>query len=90
MWSNKAVIKSLLCPTLIVQLKVDEVYKKLLSLKYYCELVLVDCDNDIQQTLLGSVSAHRKYQEHLVGTTFCKGQVLIDPEDGENTASSAT
>lgn len=46
-------------------------------------MILIDEDDTIQHTLIGSVSAHVKFQQHLLGETITKGVVLVDPEDGK-------
>ncbi|KAJ3269273.1 hypothetical protein HDV01_001640 [Terramyces sp. JEL0728] len=40
-------------------------------------------DDNLQQTLIASRSAHRTFQENLLGQTTIEGRVLVDPEDAK-------
>ncbi|KAJ3324768.1 hypothetical protein HDV06_006076 [Boothiomyces sp. JEL0866] len=71
-------------PIPIFQLEFENETKKtkLLSFNFLCNVVLIGEDNYIQQTLIASRSAHRTFQENLLGQTTIEGRVLVDPEDG--------
>ncbi|KAJ3268529.1 hypothetical protein HDV01_002676 [Terramyces sp. JEL0728] len=52
------------------------------ALNFVCNIVLVGEDEEITQTLIGSVRAHKKYRENLFGNTTVRGFVFKDPADG--------
>ncbi|KAJ3319511.1 hypothetical protein HDV06_006244 [Boothiomyces sp. JEL0866] len=52
------------------------------AFRFVCNIVLVSEEEEITQTLIGSVRAHKKYRENLFGNTTVQGYVFKDPVDG--------
>ncbi|KAJ3314669.1 hypothetical protein HDV04_005675 [Boothiomyces sp. JEL0838] len=82
---TKPYIKSQICPMPILQLDFQQELSKseLQAMNFLCNIVLIGEDDQTEHTLVGSVSAVKRYQENIFGSTIVQGVVLKDPEDGK-------
>ncbi|KAJ3310537.1 hypothetical protein HDV04_004949 [Boothiomyces sp. JEL0838] len=61
----------------------DLTREQLLAKSFLCSIILVGADNHIQHTLIGGVSAFKRYHDNILGRTTVEGIVLTDPENGD-------